>query len=269
MKIDSPIGADRNKTNLTLSVTESAAGWLREIGAKAIETEVYIEQGWVADLSAFWVPTQTEAIKSKIVPKKPKFSCFGVTEKEMDEDHKNWMEWKLLYNGLPEFITIAHEVKTSRSDFIKDIKFQKQPVANIQILSYTPGVLNDVSEIPDGWWGIEHDANGIFKKIRKRYNLHKISNDRCLSLIASLADRLHNRNANEFFNNLNKRHSIEQKENNAHYRISSCIRAVLSVAKGNHNNAKECIQYYFNKKLPEYIIKELEKIYGVLKNNEN
>jgi len=54
---------DQNKTELTRKVTAGAATWLTNLGAKPVETEVHVRQGWIADLAAVWCPTRTEAQK--------------------------------------------------------------------------------------------------------------------------------------------------------------------------------------------------------------
>ncbi|MCK5357339.1 MAG: hypothetical protein KAJ48_02995 [Elusimicrobiales bacterium] len=222
------VQADRNKTNLTLKVTQESAGWLAGIGAKAIETEVPVCQKWTADVAAFWSPTMTEVKRSKLTPfkdtraqyapfKKPTWHNEKFKNRPKGEYYricKEWwnkcLEWsktqgidfqKALAN-LPYYITIIVEVKTSRADFLGDKKWKHKPQADLQILSYAKGIIKD-EEIPDGWWGLEHD-NGI--RIKKRYwPLHDITDTMRMYLIASIAERRHNRTANAFWNAMAKR----------------------------------------------------------------
>lgn len=98
--------ADRNKTELTLRVTEAAALWLSGIGCKGCEAEVMVAPGWLADLAAFWSPTRTEAVKQKLIPRCPPWRI-GV---ENAEARKQWDD---KFMAMPPYISITCEVKTS------------------------------------------------------------------------------------------------------------------------------------------------------------
>jgi len=221
--------ADRNKTELTLRVTEESAGWLRGIGAKAIETEVPVCQKWIADLSAIWTPTPTEAKRIKLFPFKP--TPFFPPEDILPEpkqtlddlndensEHNKWwtkvLSWQKeqphsfekAISELPYYITIIIEVKTSRADFLNDKKWKHKPQADLQILSYAKGIIKD-DEIPDGWWGLEHGEKSL--RVKKRYwPLHDITDTMRMYLIGSIAERQHNRTANAFWNALAKRRRV-------------------------------------------------------------
>lgn len=264
------MSADLNKSEITLAVTEAAAQWLAGIGAKAIETEVLVAQGWIADLAAFWVPTPTEAMKSKLLPKQPRWDFVfnedkSIKEFKNDTYQKQMKAWKESFAAIPGLITIAHEVKTSRSDFRKDRKWDRDPVADIQVLSYVSGIIDD-DEVPKGWWGLKHSRTGTLLKVTKRALLRGIDNEQRLFLVAWLADRMHNRHANKFFNDLNKRHRTDQRKRITSGRLSSCMTAILGIARG-EKTVEEAMTYYFcqDERIPHYLQKDLKEIEGVLK----
>lgn len=223
--------ADRNKTDITLEVTEAAARWLHGMGAKAIETEVPICEKWVADLAAIWSPTRTEAKNNKLIPFTylschqppkglipwPKCDFEGNDEKReamFDEYHKKVSNWQAAnpdlfeeaYRKMPGIITIVHEVKTSRADFKRDHKWKMPAQAEVMILSYTTGILS-IDEIPAGWWALEHDPKtGAAKGMRRRvWPLHTIEAEAKMWTVAAIAERRHNRTALHFWNSLMKR----------------------------------------------------------------
>ena len=267
---------DRNKTEITHRVTEAAAEWLANQGAKAVETEVGIEQRWVADLAAFWIPTPTEATKAKLTKRKPRYDYDWIfkpkkpkTEELKAQYKKDHEEWKKSYLALPHFITIVHEVKTTRADFKRDDKFTRPPVAHIQALSYLKGMVEE-GELPKGWWALEHGKTGTLLGVRKRHPMHDITQERVLGTIASLADRIHNRQANKFFMDLQKSHRNDMRERDARYRISTCLQAVLSIARGEKATFEEAMRNHFDakEKIPDYIRKNLADLYGKFKENK-
>ena len=245
---------DRNKTEITLRITESAAEWLRTIGAKAIETEVCAGPKWISDLAAFWVPTPSEAIYAKLLPKKPRWQT----------SHIEYRLWRESFEALPNPITIIHEVKTSNADFKRDTKWNRESIADLQVLSYLKGIIS-IEQIPDKWWGLEHSESGNLIAIRKRAPLNNVTDKQRLLLISNLADRQHNRHANAFFSSLNKSHGLESHRKKTNNRLNYCMKAVLDILNGEHESVEGCLQYWFNKKFSSHMIKSLQEIWGKLK----
>lgn len=264
--MDVSLSPDRNKTELTLRVTEAASSWLLGLGAKAIETEVFAGKGWVADLAAFWIPTPTEAIESKIISKKPKY-YYGDDPFKTKLSDDEYARWKAQYESLPTHITIVHEVKTSRQDFKRDDKFTRPPVADMQVLSFSRGILSG-DEFPAGWWVLEHADTGKLLAVRQRGVLNNVSIQQRLGLIGCIADRRHNRTANAFFKEIQKRHSIDSMDRKIQSRVSGCMRAVLSILKGEYPTVEITLERHFNNKFPVYLLKELSGLHGILKSRE-
>ena len=259
--------ADRNKSEVTLRVTEAASRWLLDLGAKAVETEVPAGEKWIADIAAFWVPTRTEAIKAKLILKKPKWvSPYGPEElrKQYNQEHTAWIK---SYKGLPNYITIVHEVKTSPKDFKRDLKWERTPVADMQVLSYVKGILTP-EQYPKNWWVLEHAEDGSLLKVKNRVPMHNVDVNQRLMLIANIADRRHNRTAYQFLRDLQKSHRLESGERKLDYRLSSCASAIMSVVKGEYPTVEECLRRHFNKKFPDYLVERLGKMYGIQKPGE-
>ncbi len=271
--------ADRNKTELTLRVTEAASNWLTSIGAKPIETEVPIQRGWVADLAGVWCPTRTEARNLKIVSRPKRFGYTPGLEPEEEERRKkieddSYRESENEYDALPDGIIIVHEVKTSRSDFMHDKKWLAPSPANMRVLSITPGIASQ-EEFPDGWWIICHGEDGKIKKIIQRGFITEISDRDKFLITLSIAERRHNRTLYSYQRELQQSQLNEKNTRINCERLSGCMKAVLSVAKAEFDNIEDCLnrymsrRYYFGGRiLNSYIMEELEDLYGKFKDKE-
>lgn len=262
---EQPVGADRNKTELTLRITEAASSWLHNLGAKCVETEVYAGPSWLADIAGFWSPTQTEASYAKLIPPRVRYP-FGEGPAKMRRYEEADAVRIAAFAALPPRITIVHEVKTSRADFAKDAKWGREAVADMQVLSYARGILQP-GELPAGWWALEHSAEtGALLGVRMRAPIRATSLEQHLLVIANLAERRHNRTANQYLSDLQKRSRVEEADRRVNDRLSGCMRAVLEIARGESASAEETLRYRFSgKKIPSWIIDELKKMHGVLK----
>lgn len=254
--------ADRNKTDLTLGVVEAASAWLSNIGAKCLETEVAVGPKWIADVAAFWSPTPTEAINAKLIPRKPRGSYYGM-RLPMTAAEQEYADWREKLASLPQRITIALEVKTSRSDFQRDKKFTRIPVADMQVLAYTKGIL-DIGEVPPHWWLLEHSArDGSLLSVARRAPVVGTSVEQRLVVIANIAERRHNRTANAFFAALNKRRAVDYANYKAETRLSRCMRTVLAIARG-EKAVSDALSWHFSgrDKMPQHLVDELTSLHG-------
>lgn len=259
---------DRNKTSITCIITNAAIEHLRYIGAKAIETEVPISKGWIADIAATWDPTPTECLRSKLLPARKM-----VTVEYEFEGHKFTREedcpeqkWNEKYGNLPGGMTIAHEVKTSYSDFSRDDKFAREPVANIQILSFLKGCIPE-HRLPKNWWIWEHSAGGRLK-IRPEPVVNHVDYEKKFWLAANIAERQHNRVFRQWQANLQKKYRMEDTLKTAAYRMRNISKVILEVAKG-EKTPEAALAYYFNAKdlthNAEWILPSLKEIHGICK----
>ncbi len=140
--------SDANKTPLTHRVTAVAVASLDSLGCKPVETEVNIAPGWVADVASYWYPSRTEA-------KRLGMQRIKLTRRLIDDECDD-MDMRFRLWGAGPF-TVAVEVKTSKADYSTDRKWLMPFPANICILAFPRGV---VQEIPHGWHGLETNAAG-------------------------------------------------------------------------------------------------------------
>src|SRR4030043_963800 len=101
---------DRNKTDLTHRVTALAAAYLTTRGFHPVETEVFVERGWIADLAGYCYPVESELKKLHLIGGRSIIPEIDYAEK-----------YFFSYGSL---LTAIVEVKTSRSDFTSDWKFK-------------------------------------------------------------------------------------------------------------------------------------------------
>jgi len=151
-----PEPADRNKSELTHRVTLAAHQWLENHGFKPVEEEVGMpwtdvnEKGWIADIAGVIVPTQTELIEMKFLPRPPRYP-YG----RNDDDYQvKYAAWKALYKPLDRRMTCLVEVKTSRADFMGDRKWKMTPPTDLAYVAMPPGIVKQ-DEWPEGWGILE------------------------------------------------------------------------------------------------------------------
>lgn len=255
--------SDANKSTLTKHITAAAASWLDGIGAKPVETEVFITRGWVADLAALWCPTRTEAIKTKILPRKPTWGG--------DPDwHEKLNAWEERYRGLPRIITIVHEVKVSLNDFKRDAKWVREPVSDMKVLSIPKGLVQE-EDWPEGWWILEHSRkSGKVLRIRRVTQFFPIDDSARLGIAHAIAVRRDNVTRYERYRSLMKGRREQDNERINRRRYSSIASFALAVARAEHPSVEECFKWHIGsrKKLPKYIEEKYQALYGVMKAEE-
>lgn len=259
---------DANKSELTLRITEAAARWLDGIGAKPVETEVPVPGQWgVADLGAVWMPTWTECRRQKVV------CAYGRQHWQTGEvcgvdRHTSQVTGLPLYTDLVMPLTIAHEVKASRSDFRRDEKWTRDPATSLRILSVPTGMIQP-DEYPKGWWILLHSAKtGDLSKVAARAPIVEVPVEQKMWMIQSLAERTHHRNSRRRLNDLAKSHREFENDRINCNRLYTVIHAVMDVAKGKHATVEETLCWHLNRRrspLPKDIMECLNRLHGVLK----
>lgn len=247
---------DQNKSELTLRVTEAACLWLREIGCKPIETEVWVGDGWIADVAAGWIPTETEAHKSKLLPSKPAWNRREARE-----------AWDGLYDALPRLITIVHEVKTSVGDFRGDRKWAAKSPCDMRVLSMPVGMVPE-SEWPSGWWVLLHSAeDGALVKVSRRAPLTETDDFSRAWIVHQIGCRIHNRTEYQRFQELQRSHRSGQNDYTNRLRINNAVRAVIAVVNGEKTCVEECLEYHLGHraKVPAGITKQIKSLYAIRK----
>lgn len=258
---------DRNKSELTLRITEAAINWLDGIGCRPIETEIWVDDSWIADIAASWRPTMTEAQNMKLISRRPRIDYFGTEEKLQEQREKN-ESWYKKYEKLPRFFTVLHEVKVSRSDFTRDDKWTRKSPTNIRILSIPRGIIKE-EEWPEGWWILEHAKTGKLLKAARKGMFTEVTLQKQLDVVQNVAERRHNRTKYAFFKEIQKSHTNSHNEYVNRVRLSSMAKAVFSILKAEHDSVETALRYYIGSgpgtTVPNYIMKELKQLYGKLK----
>jgi hypothetical protein len=230
--------SDANKLPLTKKINEGASLYLKERGFKPIETEVFIQKGWVADIAGVCVPTRTEAIKMKLLKSKPQSKydkiilengrCQYKLNKERSEKRDLW---EAQYQKIESPLTAIIEVKISRGDWKKDKKWSLNPPANINYLAIPNGLLKK-EEFPKGWWVLECNDDGKVRKCSQIGNVFNISEENKMWLIYNIAHRRANRTDYQYWRELNKQIRDNQNKRENLRRMSKVIKAILDIVEG-------------------------------------
>lgn len=222
---------DRNKSDLTNKVTDAVFLWLDNHGFKPVETEVEVamtrtmERGWVADLAAVIVPTQTELVEMKMIPRPPRYNYIGVN----DGYDKKREAWEALYKPLNRMMTCLVEVKTSRGDYLGDAKWKRVPPADLAFVAVPSGLVKP-EEWPVGWGVFELRGDGIVKVRNPVPRVATVKEH--LSVIYQISLRRDHRTRHAQAREDNKEYRAEQAARVSMDRIDNILRAVSEIASG-------------------------------------
>jgi hypothetical protein len=219
--------ADRNKTELTLRVTEAAALWLSGLGCKCVESEVPVAEKWVADLASIWSPTRTEAERHKLIQRAPSWrrNC------DRDVFRAQCEERQAAFTALPGRMTVVVEVKTSVGDFRGDDKWLRPSPADIRILAM-PSKMIPKQQWPKDWWVILHHDKGGHVAIAQRAPLASVDDSQRLRVAASIAERRHNRTAYAYWRDMRASHTNDENNRVNRIRIEKAIELVAKLVAG-------------------------------------
>jgi hypothetical protein len=213
---------DNNKSDLTRRVTEAAALWLSDRGFKPVESEVPVDDCWVADLASACSPTPTEAIKLKLVPE------------TIAWDAEGWKSFADRYLGfmttLGRPVTAVIEVKVSRWDFSSDPKWNRTPPADLLYLAIPKGLL-ERKLWPDGWGILEFPADrptACKCRCSRPAPVRSIMVEQATSLIYEVAIRRDHFTRYERFREFNR----QARESACRNRMNDAIGAVLDIVEG-------------------------------------
>lgn len=172
---------DDNKSELTHEVTKTAMGWLLNNGFSAVVPEVtYGDCSYIADVMGWTEPSATEAYRLHLYDEKFMRQAYndsitglhkvmtGYIDDGMDRQcaistaYKEafWKKMQTIADAIGWVVIANIEVKTSRSDFTKDLrtKFSRR-YSTIDAIAYPNGLI-DQRELPDGWMGLECSKDG-------------------------------------------------------------------------------------------------------------
>jgi len=223
---------DQNKTELTKQITAATGFWLDERGVKPVETEVTVAQGWIADIAGVVCPTQTELQDLKLIRRKPSW------KKSAEE-----AVWEVEAGILNRMMTVVVEVKTSRSDFRGDNKWQRDPLADLCWLAVPAGLVGE-TERPTGWGILEYSEKRDCMISRVVPPVRTTTAEQQRDLIHAVACRRDNHTRYEHINRLRKEYREEDKHRQSLTRVKDAMRAALSIARGEHGSVEEALEYH-------------------------
>lgn len=257
-----PIMPDRNKTELTQNITRLAALWLDEKGFKPVETEVGVAQSWVADVAGVCVPTQTELIKLKLIPRAPSWDYTTTDDTLVALHRERYAAWEKRRAAVPPVLTAVIEVKTSVSDFRGDPKWTRAWSTNLCYVAMPEGMI--VREMwPAGWGVILFSQDG--GTIRKVFpsECRTVTSEDQLNVVLSLAIRRDNVTRYERLREMQKRICLADGERKTVSRVADAVRFVKYYLEG--VPIEEALRYYgIRAKLPDYVVRELEQLRATL-----
>lgn len=251
---------DRNKSQLTHDVTKACSAWLDNHGFKPWETEVCLpwtsdnEPGWIADIAAAIIPTQTELINLKLLPRRP--------------SPKPTKDWYLLRRKLTRLLTCAVEVKVSRADFKADKKWTRVPPADLAYLCYPAGMLKP-SDWPLGWGILEFYSKERVVCKRVPCVWQNTTDTVRLGMMFNIGLRKDHSVRYASFKKADQEHRICVNENYSRIRMTDALRLCLDVLKGAlvdrygaPNSVAVVLERYRIKKLPRDLLEQLTEVWG-------
>lgn len=246
---------DRNKTDLTKSITRAVISYLDDRGCKPIETEVPVEPGWIADVATVITPTRTELADLKLIKRAPRWN---------DPTRSEWLKQS---KELLQLMTILVEVKSSKSDLCNDRKWKVAPPTNLAYLAIpTDLLLLAHAEVNPGWGILVHGTDYV--RIDRAPVIRTVTTEQQLAVVHEIALRRDHDTRHERLRDLQKRFRNDQNEYISRTRITSALWAMKAVVRGEYGSAKDCLERHGITSVPAGLMEGIEKLYAVAKPEE-
>lgn len=270
---------DRNKTELTHRVTAAVMRWLSKKGFKPVETEVPVDAGWVADVAGVIEPTETELIKLKLVPPKPRYKSPDGDYREegwkrlnracyQAWDESKYQPWKAICERVPTPLTALVEVKTSLNDFRKDDKWTRPAPASLRYLAIPAGMVRP-SELPSGWWILEYRQDQV--RMTRKGEAASISVEQCMRTILAIAIRRDHHTRHARLRAAQKVERAEFGERETLVRLNKAISLILAIRRGGldaDDTLERVLSLHRIKRLPAHTLDRLRTMWGVDSNGD-
>jgi len=240
---------DANKTGETRRVTEAAAIWMGSHGFKPVETEVPVSDGWLADIAGCATFTRSEAIQMGLIRRKPAWD-------------RQWQHqialWENEFASIPQIITAAIEVKTSRSDFTRDRKWFAESPVHLLYIASQPGLVSQ-EELPDNI-GLLSCGDGVPRCVRKA-KLSSVAQRQVLAVVFQIAMRRDHFTAYARWREFERQARSRDNERTNVCRVNNVVNAVLSIVDG-HCTAEDAMRSHgINAgKQNDKIVRELRRV---------
>lgn len=251
---------DRNKTQLTHDVTQAVGLWMDGHGFKPVETEVPICLGWCADLAGVIVPTQTELIALKMIPRAPKWQAYDGEKYEGPSEA--YIAWERRRDDLLGAMTCLVEVKTSRGDFLGDKKWDAALPTDLAFLAFQKGLIAE-EEWPQRWGILQFSPDGGIRLLRDPYR-NQISMEQNLSTVLAIAVRRDHHTRYARWREIQKQQRVEEGERKAFTRIGDIARFLIRVARGEGESLERLMLFSsVSRELPEWVMESVKELWGL------
>lgn len=242
---------DLNKTTLTKDVTSAVVDYLDIRGCKPIETEVQVQPGWIADVATVIIPTQTELIDLKLLKRAPRWN------------HPDRQEWREAADKMTRLMTVAVEVKTSLSDFRRERKWALIPPVDLAYVAI-PAALNVSHDKVPATWGIllhgpdPHSLRCVRPPVPQQVNVTQQ-----LNVVLQVAIRRDHDTRHKRLRELRRSELERRNADKSITRTMTACRAMLAIAKGEHESTERALEYYGIKGIPAYYLPTIQNLWGV------
>jgi hypothetical protein len=254
------IGPDRNKTELTHTVTDAVVHYLDGLGFKPVETEVPICEGWIADVAGVIQPTYTEAVQMKLIKARPRCDYHRYARDEVYRARHDALDAAVnaTLAALPDPLTAIVEVKTSRGDFRGDRKWAAEPPANLCYLAVPRGMLRP-DEYPQGWHVVEVSDNGT-PRVAARGEMFAVRLEQQMRTVLAIAIRRDHFTRHARLREDQKAERIRQNGEQSLTRVRTAVRAVAQIVRGEGESVEEILSWHSIRNLPPHLIEELSAL---------
>lgn len=220
-----------NKTELTKNVTAATISWMDLHGFKPLETEVYCERGWVADIAGAIAPTETELQELKLIRRKPAWK----SQEQVDA-------WYAEAKAFPPMFTAIIEVKTSRADFLGDKKWKIVPPADLAYIA-APTKLISKDELPEGWGLLEYNESRDCMVTRHVPDIQRTTDEQQKILIYNVALRRDSLTRYQHLRSIQKRYREEDNHHKSLLRMKTALRVAHAIVFGEHESIEAALDY--------------------------
>ena len=246
---------DHNKTEITKDLTAAVCSWLDERGGKPVETEVAVETGWVADVATVLNPTQTELQDLKLVRRKP-----GWAKRDQQE------AWEIEARPFNRLMSVLVEVKTSRSDFLRDAKWGRARPTDLCWLAVPVDLISRL-EWPYRWGILEYSTTSTRLFHRRRPVLSPTSTDQRLSVVYQIACRRDSHSRYEHLRRIQRKQRQDENEGKSLTRVHDALRFAKSVVEGRHDSYELAVMCHGFHNMRGSAVEDFKPLFGVARKN--
>jgi hypothetical protein len=216
-----------------------------------VETEVSICTGWVADIAAILDPTITELLRMKLINHQPKHT-----------DEVGYRQWREAAKHVQRLMTVLVEVKTSRSDFRRDIKWSIPIPADIAYLAIPKELEVRFEEIPEPWGVLKYSGFTDGARLARPPTPQKTTVEQQLEIAVQIAIRRDHHTRYARLREFRRGLVIARNAEISRDRGLAAMRAMISIVQAEHGSIEATLEWHGIKHLPAFVMSELRRLWG-------